>query len=195
MKAFKKVDQGGAIDVSKKGFIWVLEPTAITNGVESTTRYRRTIPIKRAGRTEPAATQRQRSGAKGGKATKKATRLKRSTKLGENNESPMFPKIPDDSKCLFQFQNRDPSMGVEDSDKANMPYYMYTPLSLNMLSTTVHPSHSETRSYTHEDITGCTNGVDDKLFDYRDCGSSTDPTLLGSSVYDPTEELLSCDFN
>ncbi|KAL4808926.1 hypothetical protein BDV18DRAFT_91983 [Aspergillus unguis] len=49
---------------------WRLTDEAVVNGVQSTTRYRKQGSYKKPVPTEPPAPQRQRSGAKGGKATK-----------------------------------------------------------------------------------------------------------------------------
>ncbi|PWY80007.1 hypothetical protein BO83DRAFT_201083 [Aspergillus eucalypticola CBS 122712] len=49
---------------------WRLTNEAIKNGVQSTTRYRKQASYRKALGSDPPAPQRQRSGAKGGKATK-----------------------------------------------------------------------------------------------------------------------------
>ncbi|KAK2806848.1 hypothetical protein FQN51_005648 [Onygenales sp. PD_10] len=57
--------------------VWVLTEDAIRKGVQSTTRYRKPGIHKKSSKSEHPAPQRQRSGAKGGKAAKKAAKLKR----------------------------------------------------------------------------------------------------------------------
>lgn len=74
-----KDDQSGS---KKTGNTWVLTQKAIEKGVQSTTRYRKQGTTRKAGRSENPAPQRQRSGAKGGKAAKKAAKLRR-VELGE----------------------------------------------------------------------------------------------------------------
>ncbi|KAE8410510.1 hypothetical protein BDV36DRAFT_120295 [Aspergillus pseudocaelatus] len=49
---------------------WRLTDEAITHGIQSTTRYRKQANYKKTVGSDPPAPQRQRSGAKGGKATK-----------------------------------------------------------------------------------------------------------------------------
>ncbi|KAH0543588.1 hypothetical protein FGG08_002149 [Glutinoglossum americanum] len=69
--AFTKVEKS---DDSAKGFIWVLEPSAIREGVKSTTRYRKVTTNKKIGKSEtPVTPQRQASSAtrRTGKSTKK----------------------------------------------------------------------------------------------------------------------------
>ncbi|KAL4962289.1 forkhead box transcription factor [Aspergillus stella-maris] len=59
---------------------WRLTDEAVNNGIQSTTRYRKTANYKRpttaATASDPPAPQRQRSGAKGGKATKVTSRFR-----------------------------------------------------------------------------------------------------------------------
>ncbi|KAI7160127.1 hypothetical protein KC349_g3735 [Hortaea werneckii] len=70
--AFEKVQQGPAPG-TKKGALWRLTPSALNNGVISTTRYRKDPKRKPERRSSPAL-KRQISGAKGGQATRNATR-------------------------------------------------------------------------------------------------------------------------
>jgi hypothetical protein len=58
--------------------MWRLTEEAIREGVKSTTRYRSKLPNKRHYRSVNPAPQRQASGAKGGQAAKKSSRLRRS---------------------------------------------------------------------------------------------------------------------
>ncbi|PYH90053.1 hypothetical protein BO71DRAFT_422565 [Aspergillus ellipticus CBS 707.79] len=55
---------------------WRLTDEALKYGVQSTTRYRKQASYKKVLGSDPPAPQRQRSGAKGGKATKIKTRLR-----------------------------------------------------------------------------------------------------------------------
>ncbi|KAI9755779.1 MAG: hypothetical protein M4579_004142 [Chaenotheca gracillima] len=72
--AFRKVEQEPSSDDTKKGFIWVLEPDAVEDGVKSTTRYRKLGVNKRARKSATPAVQRQASGRKGGRAAKRGQR-------------------------------------------------------------------------------------------------------------------------
>jgi hypothetical protein len=61
----------------KSNNVWVLTEEAIQHGVKSTTRYRKPTSNKKTSRTDPPAPQRQRSGAKGGRAAKKWAKNRR----------------------------------------------------------------------------------------------------------------------
>lgn len=67
--------------------MWVLTEEAIKHGVQSTTRFRKNnTPKKSAGNKAPAL-QRQRSGARGGRAAKRAAQLKRAVERVEKVET------------------------------------------------------------------------------------------------------------
>ncbi|KAL6236577.1 hypothetical protein BDW75DRAFT_239091 [Aspergillus navahoensis] len=55
---------------------WRLTDEAVNNGIQSTTRYRKQANYKKPATSDPPAPQRQRSGAKGGKATKITARFR-----------------------------------------------------------------------------------------------------------------------
>ncbi|CAL8582867.1 hypothetical protein XPA_008510 [Xanthoria parietina] len=78
---FKKVDHDLPTDEAKRGFIWVLEPSALADGVKSTTRYRKSGSNKRVAKAAHPAPERQRSGARGGKAARNAAKVRRSTRI------------------------------------------------------------------------------------------------------------------
>ncbi|KAL9118942.1 MAG: hypothetical protein Q9187_004504 [Circinaria calcarea] len=178
--AFKKVDQSPPGDESKKGFIWVLEPSALANGVESTTRYRRSVPGKKSGKNEPAATQRQRSGAKGGKATRHA-KLRKASK-----NQKCHPKIFEEDKPVFSEFEYDPvmEMNLYDLSSSRIPYF------LNTSSSTGQSSHSDTSPYSFADITGCVDAMEGEPLFYSDFENGTDPALPSNSLCEPTENLL-----
>ncbi|EAS33546.2 uncharacterized protein CIMG_04570 [Coccidioides immitis RS] len=75
----------------KSGNVWVLTERAIKHGVQSTTRYRKPGIHKKTTKSEQPAPQRQRSGAKGGRAAKKAAKFRRALqeaqRAGENHSS------------------------------------------------------------------------------------------------------------
>lgn len=73
VKAFEKVDMPE--DSMTKGFMWRLSPTALREGVKSTTRYR--TKAKRSSNRSQPLPQRQASGAKGGNASRRATNSRR----------------------------------------------------------------------------------------------------------------------
>lgn len=57
--------------------VWFLTQTALRHGVQSTTRYRKTGVARKSGLNSSPDLQRQRSGAKGGRAARRAARLRR----------------------------------------------------------------------------------------------------------------------
>ncbi|KAL2013048.1 hypothetical protein VTN00DRAFT_573 [Thermoascus crustaceus] len=65
---------------------WRLTEEAIKNGVQSTTRYRKQGNHKKSVKSENPAPQRQRSGAKGGRAAKIAARFRRANHDEQKNE-------------------------------------------------------------------------------------------------------------
>lgn len=77
--AFRKVEQSSPDD-AKKGFVWLLEPSALTHGVKSTTRYRKTGTSKRLARSEAQPGQPRSSLGKKGGRRGKHTKAKRSNK-------------------------------------------------------------------------------------------------------------------
>ncbi|EEP76927.1 predicted protein [Uncinocarpus reesii 1704] len=90
--AFEAVREASSPGGSPKrsGNVWVLTKHAVKHGVQSTTRYRKMPGIhKKTTKSEHPAPQRQRSGAKGGRAARKAARFRRALqeaqKAGENH--------------------------------------------------------------------------------------------------------------
>lgn len=173
-QAFKKVDQVSPMDEAKKGFIWVLEPTAVAEGVKSTTRYRKFHSNKRISKADHPAPQRQRSGAKGGKAARKATfqrqllaleradKLKLATALRERDSTNApIPTIEHDNEVA----------SPQDLYHADTtPYYLHTPTSINTPGSSVEPSAQEPTHYRYEDIAGCAphNSYDPLFYDAYD---------------------------
>ncbi|KAI9880830.1 MAG: hypothetical protein M1830_000266 [Pleopsidium flavum] len=150
--AFKKVDQQPPSDDSKKGFIWVLEPSAINEGVKSTTRYRKNAPNKKIGKSETPAPQRQKSGAKGGKAARKAAKLRRSARLEDLEHCHLMERAVDGLKGFsrsFTIPNKRPSPDAELYQSAGMPYHLEAPLAVQQ------PSTGDHESFGFGDITGC----------------------------------------
>ncbi|KAL8907783.1 MAG: hypothetical protein Q9207_001186 [Kuettlingeria erythrocarpa] len=94
---FKKVDRDQPADEAKRRFIWVLEPSALVEGIKSTTRYRKPGSNKKSAKARQPAPERQRSGAKGGKAARKAAKMRRSARFDgpdfRMREDVPFPSI------------------------------------------------------------------------------------------------------
>ncbi|EXJ83302.1 hypothetical protein A1O1_06921 [Capronia coronata CBS 617.96] len=76
-QAFENDREGSRGSARKANSVWMLTEDAIQHGVQSTTRYRKTAGAKRMGGTRTAAIQRQRSGARGGRAARWAARQRR----------------------------------------------------------------------------------------------------------------------
>jgi hypothetical protein len=64
-------------ETKKATSVWYLTEDAAINGVQATTRYRKKDQIKRAPLSGSPDFRRQKSGAKGGRAAKRAARLRR----------------------------------------------------------------------------------------------------------------------
>ncbi|KAL6253084.1 hypothetical protein RBB50_000804 [Rhinocladiella similis] len=76
-KAFQNDRENACGGSKKSNSIWILTDDAIKNGVQSTTRYRKAGGGKRHNGHRAPAVQRQRSGAKGGRAASRAARQRR----------------------------------------------------------------------------------------------------------------------
>ncbi|KAL9621424.1 MAG: hypothetical protein Q9160_004184 [Pyrenula sp. 1 TL-2023] len=75
----ERTDPSGPKHSSKKSSnVWVLTNKAIEHGVESTTRYRNKGNLKKSSRSRLPAPQRQKSGAKGGRAARRAAKQRQS---------------------------------------------------------------------------------------------------------------------
>lgn len=72
-----KSDPVAARGARKANSVWILTADALKHGVQSTTRYRKSGPAKKGGGSKGPAIQRQRSGAKGGRAARRAAHLRR----------------------------------------------------------------------------------------------------------------------
>ncbi|KAL9638630.1 MAG: hypothetical protein Q9164_001437 [Protoblastenia rupestris] len=85
-QAFSKVPYTLPNDKSKKGYIWVLEKSAISHGIQPTTRYRKKDDSKRIRVGATIDAQRQRSWRRGDQAARRSARL--SDHLGHQESSP-----------------------------------------------------------------------------------------------------------
>ena len=186
------MDQHPPSDDGKKGFVWVLEQSALEKGVESTTRYRKPGSHKKPGRVETVAAQRQRSGAKSGKAMKKSARLRRTTRSELPQRIEMDEASHDQTSANMQYQDH-PSL--LDNDPYEMDTLHY---SVHTSPLTVQSSIAETSPYGFEDIVGCMPSLDNEpLFydsseqDGMDQTISTQHHLFCDANYHP---LRGCDF-
>lgn len=133
LQAFRKVPFVDPDNKHKKGFIWVLEPYAVGNGIESTTRYRQKTPNRRGDWSDPVDPKRQRSGRKGGRAAKKAARMGRSAKLDDRDSQ--HAHYFDSGATDYSFSSSPTASNCPLSPELNLynmgglPYYVDTPTS------------------------------------------------------------------
>ena len=72
----------------KANSVWILTEDAIRHGVQSTTRYRKHGSNKKTNRARIPALLRQRSGAKGGRAARRAAKLRREEQMNRRSSNP-----------------------------------------------------------------------------------------------------------
>ncbi|KAL9000981.1 MAG: hypothetical protein Q9169_000465 [Polycauliona sp. 2 TL-2023] len=169
---FKKVDQDLPTDEAKRGFIWVLEPSALTHGVKSTTRYRKSGSNKRVAKAGHAAPERQRSGARGGKAARNAAKVRRSTR----NDAPRTWN-PEDIPLQ--------SIETPSSNLANQPptpSSLWTPDGMESLfgndSPSMTPSSTGHSMYSYGDIAGVTGVMPESALFTDECESINTNDLM-----------------
>lgn len=161
----------------------MLENSALTEGVKSTTRYRKHNSTKKVGKVEAPAPQRQRSGAKGGKAARKAAKMRRSMRMDEPRTFRYLDEPHGDAS---------PASTTECQNQAyfsSEPYYLHTsnPPAESVIS--------EEGPYGYSSITGCASGSpEDPLF-YDSLEKSNDSMRSYDSFYDSEDNLLSCGLN
>lgn len=133
-KAFKKEPYDDPINKSKKGFIWVLDESAVGKGIESTTRYRQKTASKKNEHSQIVDPKRQKSSKKGGKAARKIGRARRPIRPDEHGS---YYYSDDGSDCYRMgpdvalnptFEPRlqaSPSMDL--NPYSSLPYWVHTP--------------------------------------------------------------------
>ncbi|WPH01674.1 Hypothetical protein R9X50_00452500 [Acrodontium crateriforme] len=134
--AFERVHAGGGAVGTKKGSLWRLTETALRDGVISTTRYRKD-PKRKTDRRGTPAVKRQISGAKGGQATRNATRRQqqalhqaRSYPSMSNQHYEQRPILrqydsPYFSPTPFQFQHNSPQPVFMTQQQPASPYFVH----------------------------------------------------------------------
>lgn len=153
--------------------------------MKSTTRYRKHSSNKKAIKNETPASQRQRSGSKGGKAARKAAKSRRSARLDELKSFQYHETLPIHLRSASAIGDHDHTTNTFSSPE-RMPYYLHTP----------HPPTTplipEDMSYTFSDITGCASGSpNDPLF-YETLDTGTSSMLSCHSFCDSENGLLNC---
>lgn len=203
-KAFEKVDQPGSGEDQKKGFMWRLTPQAIRDGVKSTTRYRSKVPNKRSSRSHHPAPQRQASGAKGGRQTRRThNRQKvREARLSTLRNGTQVRSNPHSATCVPRSSGSNENVSMSDQVNADQngsasPYYassvgpeyispsMYRPMSI--ITDYRHECATPQSSYTPSEVSF--PGTPMSLPVYRpltdeDCM----PYLSGHSLFSNTPE-------
>ncbi|PGH17963.1 hypothetical protein AJ79_00862 [Helicocarpus griseus UAMH5409] len=94
----------------KTANVWVLTKDALEHGVQSTTRYRKPGAHKKSPKSKHPAPQRQRSGAKGGRAAKKAAKMRRV------QQEPQKKATINKNVVLRNYQPRDDNIAVPNYD-------------------------------------------------------------------------------
>ncbi|KAL9613135.1 MAG: hypothetical protein Q9167_002300 [Letrouitia subvulpina] len=182
--AFRKVDQAPANDDSKKGNIWVLEASALGEGVKSTTRYRKSPSNRRLGRNEYPTPKRQRSGAKGGKAAKKTEKVRRSTHLEVPSLSPFSEDIPMESI---------ESSVTEMGGLPLTPTSVWAPDELHYYfgssSPSIQPTIMDRKVYSYNDIVGVTPEIPPGPL-FPDDFSQSNEALFSCHSFEAGEVLL-----
>ena len=127
--------------------MWYLTQTALRHGVQSTTRYRKTGVARKSGLNSSPDLQRQRSGAKGGRAARRAARLRRLEQTPTHTTwSPMLsPQDLEPFNNLVQAANyvQDFSMTRSGSPPTPPEHSAFTPPSPNV-------QHQLPASITHD---------------------------------------------
>ena len=120
LKSFKKVDLVDPNNKSKKGYIWVLEPSAVGHGIQSTTRYR-PKPGKKNDHTDGVDLKRQRAGKRRGKAARRSGRNRSLTGL-DNPRFPHYPQSAGQDLAPAESGNQ-PWASMDLNSPVNLPYY------------------------------------------------------------------------
>jgi hypothetical protein len=125
---------------------WRLTDEAYRKGIQSTTRYRKQANHKRALGSDPPAPQRQRSGAKGGKATKIAAKYRGQMMLMTGQQEAAQRERLYLQPAPFHQQQLPSQMG-------HYVPYLRTATSLATMSPT--PSHADASSFGRTVPFGC----------------------------------------
>ena len=163
LQAFKKEPYSDPSNKSKKGFIWVLEESAIEKGIESTTRYRQKTIGKKVSNPQAADPKRQRSGRKGGKAARRTGRLlemvfddpRRSFEPQEDSE--YYRMGPDVAFSTAMGSYPEPFSNTEYSQSNSYPYWPHTPPLSVRSSLPDHPYYSSTDGMSESQMSNCSS--------------------------------------
>ena len=127
-KDFLKVELTDPENKSKKGFIWVLKPSAVKKGIQSTTRFRPKTGDMKNDHRDGTDRRRQKAGKRDGKVVKRNTRSRSLTRL-DNAGFSRYRQNGATTSSLTSFtepQQLDvPSMDLGNSN--GLPYWIPTP--------------------------------------------------------------------
>lgn len=122
--------------------MWRLTDQAILEGVKSTTRYRSKQPNKRGPRNHQPQPQRQASGAKGGKASRRSARM-RSARMHDTYINPQYMSRSVPSAFDPPYLRPDSSISYAPSAQSGSDMeFSYHPLPNKSESYTASPLHS-----------------------------------------------------
>ena len=185
MKAFVKIAHTDPNDKSKKGYIWALHESAIGKGVESTTRYRQKHSQKRSEQQQFRDPKRQRSGRKGGKATRGSRKSirkhePRSNYIGENDAADGFRM---GLEVAAKPMEESWALGMNSTMGSSVPYWLHTP------PLSVRSSLPDHLLYSYGD----TNGYTQTQASSSPFYSSLDASSGYNSMDETCQTISSCD--
>jgi hypothetical protein len=148
----------------------------LEEGVKSTTRYRKHNFNKKICKRESPAPQRQRSGAKGGKAARKTAKVRRFARSDNSKASRCQGALsPTTLPGAIKEEQAERTTNKNFHTSEGMPYYLHNSnvlqapsmyaASLNPSNSPISPSVSNNAPYEFSSITACASaGPDDPLF-------------------------------
>lgn len=178
------MEKSSPTDETKKGYIWVLEESALVEGVRSTTRYRKHNPNRKGGKGETPAPQRQRSGAKGGKAARKSARMRRSSRMDELNPFRLEEVTPTVFNSTSMFESHTRTIVDTSFSSDSMPYYLQT------LTPPVEPLLPEDHHYSYPSMATYASTSPDGGLLYETLENCDGSMLTVGSFYDPNDAFL-----
>lgn len=169
-------------DETKKGYIWVLEESALVDGVKSTTRYRKHNPPRKVGIGESPAPQRQRSGARGGKAARKSSTMKRSSRM----KAPNPFRLEEDSPAVFNsttsiIESHTRRIVDTSFSSDSMPYYVQSS------SPPVEPVLPDEDYYSYPSMATYASTSPDEGLLYESSENYDNSLLAAGPFYDPND--------
>ena len=171
-------------DETKKGYIWVLEESALVEGVKSTTRYRKHNPNRKGGRGETPAPLRQRSGAKGGKAARKSAKMRRSSRMGGPNTFRLGEDPPAGFNSTSMIESHARRIVDMSFSSDSMPYYLQIP------TPPVEQLLPEDHHYSYPSMATYASTSPDGGLLYETLGNRDNSILTVNPFYDPNDVFL-----